>query len=171
MNEPPLYILLAEDDDMDVELMQRAFEDAEVGHELRVVQDGQAAIDFLSDLSHSANAPAPAVVLLDLKMPRRNGLEVLRWIKAQTGLRCIPVLILSSSGLMRDVEPAYADGAALYLVKPASITERADVARFLAEWLRLSVCPLAAQKGVNAAAAFMEAWLRLRPNPKPEGGA
>jgi CheY-like chemotaxis protein len=164
-------ILLAEDDEIDVELMRRAFQDAKVEHHLMVVRDGQAAIDFLSDLAKRHDETAPALVLLDMKMPRRSGLEVLRWMKADDGLRCIPVMIFSASGLPRDVEPAYASGAAVYIVKPSSLKERAEIAGFIVEWLTLAAAPLAVMDGVKTAAAFMSTWLRVRPNRLAEGGA
>jgi CheY-like chemotaxis protein len=157
-----LQILLAEDDDLDVQLLRRAFEDAGVAYALQVAPDGQAAIDLLTDISRRQGAKAPALVLLDLKMPRRTGLEVLQWIRQNDGLRCLPVFIFSSSNLIQDVEPAYALGANIYLVKPSSTVERAQVAHFIRDWLRLQQPSLAVLQDPAAARRFYTDWLQQR---------
>jgi CheY-like chemotaxis protein len=157
-----LQILLAEDDDQDVLLLRRAFEDAGVAYALQVAPDGQAAIDLLTDISRRQGAKAPALVLLDLKMPRRTGLEVLQWIRQNDGLRCLPVFIFSSSNLIQDVEPAYALGANIYLVKPSSTVERAQVANFIRDWLRLQQPSLAVLQDPAAARRFYADWLQQR---------
>src|SRR5216110_3204880 len=101
-------ILLAEDEETDVQLLRRAFQEAGVTNPIEVAADGQAAIDYLRETERQEGAKAPALVLLDLKLPRRTGLQVLEWIRQQAALRCLPVFIFSSSTLIEDVEPAYA---------------------------------------------------------------
>src|SRR5438477_12413907 len=88
-------VLLAEDDENDVTLLRRAFASAGASPELEVAADGQAAIDFLQKVAQREGARAPALVLLDLKMPRRNGLQVLEWIRRNEALCHLPVFILS----------------------------------------------------------------------------
>jgi CheY-like chemotaxis protein len=114
--------------------------------------DGQDAVDFLSE-PRSTTTPLPALVILDLKMPRLNGLEVLDWIRRQPTLRCLPVLMFSSSNRREDIENAYALGANGFLVKPASIVQREVIARFFKSWVMLNEAPLASTEGTLAARA------------------
>jgi CheY-like chemotaxis protein len=157
-----LEILLAEDDQTDVELLRRAFSDAGMKNPVRVVNDGQAAIDYLDQLETSPHDRAPALILLDLKMPRKDGLEVLQWVRSRMGLKGIPVIVFSASGLARDVEPAYAYGASIYIVKPPGTQERAEIARFIDHWLRLHTPPLSVSSGIRAARSFESTWLKFR---------
>ncbi|HUR59392.1 MAG TPA: response regulator [Opitutaceae bacterium] len=158
---PPRFnILLAEDDAVDVELLTRAFKDAGVPHSFEVAPDGQAAIDFLREVERRPGMTAPALVLLDMKMPRRNGLEVLQWIRQQDALRCVPVFMFSASALASDVEPAYALGANIYLVKPSSTVQRAEIAAFINDWLTLHQPSLAVTQGPSAALRFRADWIK-----------
>lgn len=148
-----LSILLAEDDELDVILLRRAFKDAELANPLHVASDGQLAIEFLTRAVNAPENRLPALVVLDLKMPRRDGFQVLEWMREQPVIRSIPAMIFSSSANRHDVERAYESGATAYLVKPPSITARAELARFLKEWLRLVQAPLSAVEGLRAAQA------------------
>lgn len=116
-----MTVLLAEDDENDVLLMQRAFKKARKQDCLRVVNDGQEIIDYLAghhQYSDRNAHPLPQLVVLDLKMPRKNGLEVLQWLKAQPTLKRIPAVVLTSSNQPRDIAQAYDLHANSYLVKP-----------------------------------------------------
>lgn len=116
-------ILLVEDDPNDVALMQRAFRRARVANRLDVVGDGDEAVEYLSGTgrhAERAGAAWPVLVLLDLKLPRRSGHEVLRWIRAEAGITELPVVVLTSSGESDDVRRAYALGANSYLKKPTA---------------------------------------------------
>ena len=132
-------ILYAEDTEEDIFLLQHAFERTEISHRLIVVQDGQTAIDYLSgtgEFADRANYPLPCLALLDVKMPQKTGFQVLSWIRAQPGLRWLPVIIFTSSADPGDVRQAYDLGANAYLVKPSSLHEREDVCRALKHfWL------------------------------------
>jgi CheY-like chemotaxis protein len=103
-------ILYAEDDDNDVFLMERAFEKIGISHPLRIVPDGKRAIAYLAGeepyVSREKN-PLPCLVLLDLSMPGRHGLEVLQWIRAQPNLAGMPVLAFTSSNQRSDIHRAY----------------------------------------------------------------
>ena len=114
-------ILLVEDRDDDVVLIRKAFEKAGLNNPMQVARDGVEAIAYLSGEGKFANReefPLPWLVLLDLKMPRVNGFEVLRWIRAQPSLSRLIVLVLTSSEYVKDVDEAYKLGANSFLVKP-----------------------------------------------------
>lgn len=114
-------ILLVEDDADDVALILRAFDRANVANPITVVTDGEEAIAYLGRRAPgtaSVGSPLPVLILLDLKLPKRTGHEVLEWLRAQRGLRRIPVAILTSSRERSDVDRAYDLGANAYLVKP-----------------------------------------------------
>jgi CheY-like chemotaxis protein len=114
-------ILLVEDDADDVALILRAFDRANVANPVTVVTDGEEAIAYLAGWASGTDpggSALPVLILLDLKMPKRTGHEVLEWLRAQDGLRRIPVAILTSSRERSDVDRAYDLGANAYLVKP-----------------------------------------------------
>jgi CheY-like chemotaxis protein len=138
-------ILYAEDQEADVFLLERAFEEVEVTHPLRVVSNGQEAIDYLSATFHASGDeqfPIPHLLLLDLKMPLKTGLEVLDWIRRQPSLRTLPTVVFSSSAQERDLRAAYELGANAYLVKPASLDEMEAVAKAINDfWLVLNRPP------------------------------
>src|SRR5690242_18501314 len=143
MRRPVLYV---EDDEHDVLFLRRAFAQAGIGHPLVVAHDGQEGIDYLSGAGEFGNRhkhPLPCLILLDLKMPRRTGLEVLEWLRGEAELACIPVIVFSSSAHERDVERAYRLGASSFVVKPQGAPERADFARAVKEyWLRFNEVPV-----------------------------
>lgn len=133
-------ILLVEDEPDAVTLLQHAFAQAGIRNPVRPVRDGDEAIAYLA--GHGACAdrsvhPLPALVLLDLKLPRCSGFEVLEWIRANPSLRGLPVVVLTSSREGRDVLRAYAAGANSYLVKPSSLAELIELSiAFRQYWLR-----------------------------------
>lgn len=117
-------ILVVEDDSNDVLLLQRSMRKAGWSSPVQVVEHGDAAIDYLAGrppYADRARYPVPGLVLLDLKLPRRGGLEVLAWLRAQPALRRLPVVILTSSRETQEVNQAYQLGANSYLVKPGSL--------------------------------------------------
>jgi len=115
-------ILLVEDDPNDQLLIRRAFAKAKLMNPLRLTKDGDEAVGYLAGEGAFADRqanPLPALVMLDLKLPRRSGLEVLEWLRSQAGsLGRTPVVVLTSSRENRDVDRAYELGANSYLVKP-----------------------------------------------------
>jgi CheY-like chemotaxis protein len=119
----PAPVLYVEDEDNDVFLMHRAFQKAGVANPLHVARDGSEAMRYLSgqgDFADRERFPLPCLLLLDLNLPRRSGLEVLKWTRDQPALRAIPIVILTSSSQDRDIASAYSLGANGYLVKPPS---------------------------------------------------
>ena len=138
-------ILLAEDDPGDVFLMRRALQKANVSNPLQVVGDGEAAILYIQGNGKYADRaayPLPAIMLLDLNMPKKTGFEVLEWVRAQNGLRRLPVIILSTSCQEHDIRKAYDMGANSYMTKPTEFEKLVDMMKFVElNWLRVNVCP------------------------------
>jgi CheY-like chemotaxis protein len=144
-------ILVAEDDESDVLLLQRAFKEAGLQNALHFTHDGQDAIEFFLRQRQAPDDRLPALVILDLKMPRKSGIDVLQWIRQQPGLQCLPVMIFSSSARREEIERSYLLGANGFLVKPASTAERAELARFFKAWLQFNQPPLASTEGFKSA--------------------
>lgn len=115
-------VLLVEDDLNDIFLVKRAFKMADISNPLQVVTDGQEAISYLSGEGKYADRvahPWPSLIVMDIKMPRRTGFEVLEWVKrSNRPLRRIPIVIVSSSDNPADINHAYELGANAYMVKP-----------------------------------------------------
>jgi len=132
-------VLYAEDDENDAYFLQRAFRQAGVANALIVVPNGQEAIDYLSGNRPYADRnehPLPCLVLLDLHMPKKSGMEVLSWIRGHSSLSTIPVIILTSSLQDRDIERAYLGGANAYLVKPSQPEELSEMVKTIRDfWL------------------------------------
>jgi CheY-like chemotaxis protein len=118
-------ILLAEDDPRDVELTLIALEEHKLANEVIVVEDGEAALEYLLRRGKFSDRPNgnPAVIMLDLKMPKLDGLEVLAAIRSDERLRTIPVVILTSSREQQDVIRSYDLGVNAFVVKPVNFSE------------------------------------------------
>jgi CheY-like chemotaxis protein len=119
-------ILLVEDNPMDVDLTVRAFKRRHLTNPIEVARDGEEALACLA--RWEAGAAPPAIILLDLKLPKVDGLEVLRQIKSHAQYRTIPVVILTTSGEDGDVQAAYGLGANSYIVKPVDFDAFVEVA-------------------------------------------
>ena len=131
-------LLLAEDSATDAEMTQRALRKANFGAPVHWVKDGQAALDFVFCLGEyaSRNPQAPKLVLLDLKMPKVNGIEVLRAMKADERTRAIPVVVMTSSAEDRDIAECYSVGVNSYVVKPVeSVKFTETVSRLGLYWM------------------------------------
>lgn len=140
-----MRVLLVEDNLHDIEITQRAFSKGSVKAKLIVVRDGQQALDYLNHRGkfHPPNiSPAPEMILLDLNLPRMNGLEVLRHIKADEHLRSIPVIVLTVSDRKEDIAPSYAMGANTFIQKPVAFKDFMKVVNSIQEyWLETAVLP------------------------------
>jgi CheY-like chemotaxis protein len=144
-------ILLAEDNPNDIELSLEALEEHRLANEVVVVRDGAEALDYLYRRGAFANRPEghPAVVLLDLKMPKVSGLEVLSQLKADEQMKLLPVVILTSSREEQDLVTSYRLGANAYVVKPIRFQELVDAVKQLGIfWAVLNEPPI-----MNAATA------------------
>lgn len=128
-------VLHVDDDPNDTALLQVACAKAAVDFELQNIEDGRQVIEYLSGIGKYGDRMRyrlPGLVLLDLKMPRLAGLDVLKWIRSQSTLRELPVIVLSGSELQEDIRQAYAGGADSYLVKPPSFTSLIHLVREIA---------------------------------------
>ena len=135
-------ILVADDDSNDIFLLKRAFLKAGVDVHMEFVRDGEQVIRYLKTGDRREETPMPELLLLDLKMPRVNGFEVLEWIRHQPGLRRLLIIVLTSSDEPRDINRAYDLGANSYLVKPCSIERLAGIAEHLYNyWINLNRRP------------------------------
>ena len=138
-------ILLVEDDPNDVFLIQRAFRKANLANPVQVMKDGEAAVLYLSGQEPYADRdryPLPILMLLDLKLPRRSGLEVLEWLKQQPKLKRLPVVVLTSSREHTDLNRAYDLGANSYLVKPVAFDSLLHMVQTLNQyWLIINESP------------------------------
>lgn len=141
----PKLLLLVEDNASDEQLALLAFKRANVPCDIVVVRDGADALDYLFvEGRHAERDPGirPDLILLDLKLPRISGLDVLRRLRAHATTRLLPVVVLTASGEDADVQRSYALGANAYLRKPVDFAEFCDVARALAAfWLRYNEPP------------------------------
>jgi two-component system response regulator len=132
-------ILLVEDNPSDIKLTQRAFAKINLANELIVAEDGQAALDYLLN---DAGRELPALVLLDLKLPRVDGLEVLKRIRADARTRRLPVVVVTTSKEEQDIVESYNLGANSYVRKPVCFADfSAAVAQLGIYWLALNEVP------------------------------
>jgi CheY-like chemotaxis protein len=145
MNKQDCVILLADDDPNDILLVQRAFQKLNLANPLQVVRDGEEAVDYLSGHLQYADRdrfPLPVLLLLDLKMPRKSGFEVLQWLRQQPGLKRLPVVVLTSSNQHPDINEAFDLGANSYLVKPGGFDTLLELVKSLEMyWLILNEKP------------------------------
>jgi CheY-like chemotaxis protein len=138
-------VLLVEDNPDDIFVMKMACQRTGIPHRLEVVTDGAMAIDYLSGTGEYADQtvhPLPDVVFLDIKMPKRDGHEVLQMIRSHPGLKNLPVVMLTVSTQMADVERAYQLGVTSYLQKVPCLAEFGQGVRIILKyWLQLNVTP------------------------------
>lgn len=132
-------ILLVEDDHNDVLLIKRAFQKVNIANPIIVVNDGEQAISYLAGREPYVDRNLPVLVLLDLKLPRKSGHEVLEWLRTQPNLKRLPVVVLTASSESSDVNLAYDLGANSYLVKPVTFDSLVEMVKTLnLYWLILN---------------------------------
>jgi len=138
----PINILLIEDNPADTRLTQEVFKDGKIHNTLNVVMDGEDALLYLKKSDKYANAETPDLILLDLNLPKKDGHAVLAEIKADTKLRIIPVIILTTSGAEKDILNTYSHHANCYIVKPIDLNQFINVIRSIEEfWLTIVKLP------------------------------
>ena len=148
MSVRPIEILLAEDNPADARLTIEGFKDAAVKHNMTVVEDGQQVLDYLDVRRHDPEASLPDLILLDLNMPKKSGLEVLSEVKSDLELRMIPIIILSASDSERDITEAYRLQANAYITKPIDLDEFTKLVRSVNEfWLNFVKLPRVSANG------------------------
>ncbi len=144
MSAASLPILHVDDDQNDLVLLEHACRAAELSYVVKSAADGEMAIAYLSGRGLYADRseyPLPAVILLDLKMPRKSGFEVLSWIRNQPSLKRILVFIFTSSRHQEDIDPAYELGANAYLVKPVGFERLVEELKAVDLWLHINEKP------------------------------
>ncbi|MCK4328387.1 response regulator [candidate division WOR-3 bacterium] len=138
-------ILLVEDDPNDVLLIKRAFRKINFSHPLQVVEDGEEAVAYLAGQSLYVDReryPLPSLILLDIKLPRKSGFEVLDWLRKQPALKRLPVVVVTSSRDSIDINRAYDLYANSYLVKPFNFNDWLEMVEALnIYWLTLNEDP------------------------------
>ena len=137
-------ILLADDSEDDILLTRIAFERAGIKNSLQEAHNGEETIAYLkgeAPYNDRARFPLPIILLMDLNMPRKNGCEVLTWLRAQKGLRRLPVIILSASTRVEDVTRAFDSGANAFLLKPSSLSELVAAIEALGNWMKFNYFP------------------------------
>lgn len=130
MADEPVLVMLIEDNADHAELIIRTLEEHRITNKVRHFLDGQSALDYLfqrGEFSDPAANARPHVILLDLRLPRVDGIDILKAIKTDESLKCIPVVILTTSEAEKDVTKAYHNHANSYLVKPVGFEEFKDL--------------------------------------------
>ena len=130
-------ILLVEDDRVDVISVKRAFKDLKISNPLAIVSDGEEGLEFLTNPDNQA----PCLILLDINMPRMNGIEFLKVVKSNEGLRRIPVIVLTTSKGDRELVDSFDYGVAGYMVKPANYLQFMEVMKAINLYWTISEIP------------------------------
>lgn len=138
-------VLVADDDENDIKLLQRAFQKTGINVPITSVCDGEEVIQYLHGDKRFADReafPIPALLLLDLKMPRTNGFEVLEWLRTQAGLKRLLVVVMTSSDEPQDIDRAYDLGANSYVKKPNDFTDLTRITQKLHDyWMETNLGP------------------------------
>jgi len=141
----PITILMADDDADDRQLTKEAFDEARLGNDLRFVEDGVELLDYMNrrgKFADPAQSPRPSLILLDLNMPRKDGREALRELKADPRFRAIRVIVLTTSKAEEDIARTYELTATSYITKPVTFDALVDVVRTLGKyWLEIVELP------------------------------
>lgn len=136
------HILLAEDNDGDVLLLQEALEEINPDCKVSVVKNGKEALDFIFKRGDYTDAPSPQLVLIDINLPLHSGHEVLHEMKQNAETRVIPVIVLTTSSSVHDIDKAYHAHANCYIIKPIDLEELYITVKVLNEfWMKVAVLP------------------------------
>lgn len=142
MNQKPIEILLVEDEPADIILTREALKESKIRTNLNVVNDGIEALDYLYKKGEHANATRPDLILLDLKLPKKNGFEVLKEIKQNAALKCIPVVVLTTVEGAEEVNKIYNLDGNCYVTKPLDLDKFSDVVRTIEDfWFTVAKLP------------------------------
>ena len=142
----PFSILLADDDPDDRLLVQEAFEENCLDNSLEMVEDGEELLEYLLQRGEYSDKSLPGLILLDLNMPRKSGLEALKEIKADVNLRRIPVVVLTTSQAEEDIIRSYDLGVSSFIVKPVTFDSLVDLVKDLGKyWFQIVKLPQGAE--------------------------
>ncbi len=131
-----IHILLVEDNEGDVLLTKVALDESNINFKLSIVNDGKEALDFLNNVGKYANEATPQLLLLDINLPKKNGHEVLQYIKKKENLKHIPVIMLTTSSSQNDIDLAYENNASGFITKPSEVNDFiAAVANVVNSWI------------------------------------
>lgn len=142
-----IHILLVEDNEGDILLTKEALEDAKILVELSIAKDGKEALDFLNKTGKYANVALPDLILLDVNLPKKNGHEVLHYIKHSENLKHIPVIMLTTSSSQKDINMSYNNYANCYITKPVDVNDFLSVVTTI-ENFWITVVELPTQKNI-----------------------
>jgi two-component system, response regulator len=138
----PISILMAEDDVEDQMLVREAFEEARLANDIAIVSDGEELLDYLNQRGAYSDVSHPHIILLDLNMPRKDGREALKEIKADPKLRRIPVIVLTTASAEEDIISTYDLGVSSYIRKPVTFDKLVDLIKELGRyWLEIVELP------------------------------
>jgi len=140
-NPEVIKVLVVEDNPNDVAIIKRAMRKSDVKCELNFARDGEEALDFLYGQGEFEDAPRPDLILLDLNLPKINGLEVLAKIKEDDRLKRLPVIVLTISEREEDMVKAYNSGAASYMTKPVDSKDFERLIQTVQEYWRIARIP------------------------------
>jgi CheY-like chemotaxis protein len=144
-NGQPIVILMADDDADDRMLTRDALEESRVLNELRFVEDGEQLMDYLmrrGEYADPASSPRPGLILLDLNMPRKDGREALKEIKADANLRRIPIVVMTTSKAEEDIFRSYDFGASSFITKPVTFDRLVELMKTLGQyWVEIVELP------------------------------
>ena len=138
----PIHILLVEDNEGDILLTTEAFEEAKIMNTISICRDGQEAIQFLNKEDQYERAETPDLILLDVNLPKKNGHEVLHYIKNHKNLKLIPVIMLTTSISEKDISKSYENHANCYITKPVEVDNFLNViASIESFWIKIVQLP------------------------------
>ncbi len=138
----PIDILLVEDNPGDVRLIQEVFKYAEIDNKIRIAKDGEEAINMLSRDNEFFDLPLPDFILLDLNLPKKSGKEVLKEMRDDKRLRCIPVVVLTTSSSDEDIVEVYRNCVNSFITKPVNLDQFIQVVKSIQEfWLNIVKLP------------------------------
>jgi CheY-like chemotaxis protein len=141
----PIHILVVEDNEGDIFLITEALEEGKIVNEISVARDGKEAIDFLNKKGKYENEELPDLILLDVNLPKKNGHEVLEYIKGKEGLKQIPVIMLTTSSAEKDISMSYKNQANCFITKPVDVDNFLKII-YSIENFRISIVKLPSKK-------------------------
>jgi len=138
----PIHILIVEDNEGDILLIKEAFEEAKLVNDISIVRDGEKAIHFLEKKGEYGDVKLPDLIILDVNLPRKNGHEVLEFIKTNDHLMLIPVIMLTTSSSENDIIKSYKNHANCYITKPVEVDDFMEAVLDIEEfWISLVKLP------------------------------